>query len=341
MAGDDVFSEEDIRPPDLMKNLSAVPGIGHKRDVLLSKSAGFVTIACPACGGHEHRAEFVKMGFSYVGCADCGLVFNNPRPDQAMLADYYADNPLYKFWNEEIFKKTEAARQAKITVPRVDRVIELCRANRIHGGTLLEIGAGFGTFGVEIKSRGMFRRIIAVEPTEALAATCLKRGLETMATSYEDLNPDQIQADAVVSFEVIEHLFAPDDFIDFCARALRVGGLLVLSFPNMDGFDTMLLREKSGSVGGEHINMFNAGSISTLLQRKGFRVVDLATPGHLDAELVRKAVLNGDYELTDQPWLQRVLVTDWESLGRPFQEFLHLNGMSSHMVVAAVKGDEK
>lgn len=335
------FSEDDIRPRELMESLSAVPDIGHKREVLLSHSAEFVTIPCPACGGRTHRPEFVKNGFEYVGCEDCGLVFNNPRPDQTRLAEYYADNPLYAFWNEKIFLETEAVRKEKIFAPRVDRVVDLCRAHGIRGGTLLEVGAGYGTFAVEARSRRFFDRIIAVEPTGALAGTCVERGLETINLSYEDIDPAPLEVDVVVSFEVIEHLFAPDDFIDFCATALTTGGLLVLSFPNMDGFDTSLLREKSGSVGGEHINMFNDSSISALLARKGFRIVDLSTPGNLDAELVRKAALQGRCDLTAHPWLQRVLVTEWERLGQPFQTFLRENGLSSHMVVAAVKAEQE
>ncbi len=341
MAPDEIFSEDDIRPAALMRNLSAVPDIGRKRADLLSRSAEFVTIDCPACGGGEHRAEFVKNGFAYVACQGCGLVFNNPRPDQAMLAEYYADNPLYDYWNNEIFLQTEAVRQEKIFAPRVDRVLEFCRAVNIKGGTVLEVGSGYGTFGVELRSRERFDRIIAVEPTEALAATCVERGLETISRSYEDIDARTIEADVVVSFEVIEHLFAPDDFVAFCARVLKPGGLLVLSFPSMDGFDTMLLREKSGSVGGEHINMFHAESITALLQRLGFRILDLSTPGHLDAELVRKAVLQGQLDLDRQPWLQKVLITEWGRLGQPFQAFLRENGLSSHMLVAAVKDDRK
>ncbi len=340
MADNTFFSEDDIRPARLMQDMAGMPDIGHKREVLLGKIQDFVSVACPACGGNEQQPEFVKNGFAYVACVGCGMVFNNPRPDQEMLAEYYADNPLYGFWNQEIFRKTEAARKEKIVVPRVDKVVELCKEHGIAGGTLVEVGAGFGTFAAEIGSRDGFDRVVAVEPTAALAGTCVERGLETINLPYEEIDSGAIAADVIVSFEVIEHLYAPDDFIEFCRRVLKPGGLLILSFPNMDGFDTMLLREKSGSVGGEHINMFNAESITALLRRHRLQVVDLTTPGQLDAELVRKAALKGQIDLTGQPFLQRVLLDDWENMGRAFQAFLRENNLSSHMMVAAVKTDQ-
>ena len=105
----------------------------------------------------------------------------------------------------------------------------------------------------------------------------------------------------------------------------------------MDGFDNLVLGERSGSVGGEHINMFNRSSITALLTRRGFRPVHFSTPGFLDAELVRKAHLAGTVDLSGQPFLKRILVDEWEEKGGPFQDFLRGAGLSSHMFVAAVK----
>lgn len=337
MEGREGFSLEDIRPDKLMQGLDEVPDIGRKREVLRSRSAEFVNVACPACAGASFQEEFVKGGFRYVSCRGCSLVFNNPRPGPELLAEYYADNPLYEYWNREIFRQTEDARLQKIVMPRVDRVLELCREYQISGGTLVEIGAGFGTFCGEIQSRGHFKQVVAVEPDTTLAETCCQRGLQTVNRPYEQAELQDASAAAVVSFEVIEHLFDPGDFIAFCRRLLAPGGMLVLSFPNYDGFDIAQLGPLSGSVGGEHINLFNRRSITALLERNGFKLVSCETPGYLDAELVRKAVLEGALDLQGQPFLQQVLVDQWETLGRPFQRFLRENGLSSHMLIAAIR----
>ena len=66
-------------------------------------------------------------------------------------------------------------------------------------------------------------------------------------------------------------------------------------------------------------------------------MIEVTTPGRLDVELVRKAALAGDFDLSGQSFLRRVLSDEWESFGGPFQEFLAEHGLSSHMWLTARK----
>jgi hypothetical protein len=83
------------------------------------------------------------------------------------------------------------------------------------------------------------------------------------------------------------------------------------------------------------VNLFHPASLSALVARHGFEVVEVATPGRLDAEFVRIATLEGRYDLRDQPFLQTVLIDEWDRLGWPFQQFLAEHGLSSHLWLAA------
>lgn len=74
------------------------------------------------------------------------------------------------------------------------------------------------------------------------------------------------------------------------------------------------------AVDGEHLNLFNPESLRRLVVSAGFEVLTVHTPGRLDAEFVREAALKGEIRL--DPFLQRVLVSDWERLGWPFRMFL-------------------
>ena len=69
----------------------------------------------------------------------------------------------------------------------------------------------------------------AVEPTPEMAAACRARGVDVIEKRVEEIGDELGAVDIIVSFEVIEHLFAPRLFLDQCARLLRQGGLLVLS----------------------------------------------------------------------------------------------------------------
>ncbi len=85
------------------------------------------------------------------------------------------------------------------------------------------------------------------------------------------------------------------------------------------------------------MNYFNPTSLSRLLASCGMDILESFTPGKLDAELVRNAVLTGDASLDDQPLLQRLLIEEWERHGAAFQQFLIERGLSSNLWVVARK----
>jgi SAM-dependent methyltransferase len=194
------------------------------------------------------------------------------------------------------------------------------------------VGAGYGTFCEEVVRAGGFARVIALEPEPHLAQTCRDKGLEVIEAPVERA---QIEGgvDVVTNFEVIEHLFSPRAFLERCATLLKPGGQLIVTCPNVRGFDVETLGERSATVDAEHLNYLHPRSLGALLERCGFTVEESLTPGRLDAELVRKQALSGDPAL--DPFLQRVLIDDWDRLGGPFQDFLADQGLSSNMWIMA------
>ncbi len=308
------------------------------RDVerLLSQSRHFVQSPCPACGGSRHEAAFDKLGFTYVRCQDCSTLFMNPRPSPEIMAAYYADSENYRYWAQHIFPASEAVRRAKLHKPWLQRVADYCRRFGASRGTLLEVGPGFGTFSALAQESGLFDRVLAVEPTPEMAKACRERGVEVLERRIEEVAEDGPLARVLVAFEVLEHLFAPRQLLEQAYRLLEPGGLLVLSCPNGQGFDITQLKAEALAVDPEHVNLLNPASLRGLAESSGFEVLDVATPGRLDAEFVREAWRQGRFTSED-PFLRRVLLDDWERLGWPFQQFLAQQGLSSHMWLAARK----
>ncbi|MBU6453253.1 MAG: methyltransferase domain-containing protein [Cyanobacteria bacterium REEB67] len=334
------LSENEIRPQHLKKGQEE----RYARDVarLMLNKPNFVEVNCPACDRSETEQAFQKLGLEFVKCLGCLTIYASPRPTFEHMCDYYANSENYAYWNQYIFPASEAMRTEKIFKPRVDLVIDLCRRFNINPGLLVEIGAGFGTFCREMASRNYFQRLVALEPTPDLAATCREEGIETFESTIEqvdsaDLLGSSNKIDVIASFEVIEHLFAPTDFIARCAQLLPSGGLLILTCPNSAGFDIETLGALSSAVDTEHVNLFNPQSLSLLCESHGFTVVEQQTPGRLDAELVRDQVLSGTFSIENQPFLEKVLINEWETLGKPFQDFLTANKLSSNMLIAAIK----
>ncbi len=329
------LTENAIRPDDLMRESERL----HAGDLqwLLARQNEFVHVACPACEKDVPDPLWHKDGFQYVRCGACRTGYLNPRPRAELLDEYYRVAENYNFWEKQVFPASEGPRRDQIALPRVERVVELCKARRLQGGILIEVGAGYGTFCEEAGRTGQFSRVIAIEPTPSMAQACRNRGLEVLEQPIEQVDLQRELADVIVSFEVIEHLFSPRDFLRSCARLLKPGGILALTCPSIDGFDVVTLGAVSQVVDPEHLNYFHPPSLSLLYQRCGFEVVQLGTPGRLDAEIVRKRTLAGLHDLSSQPFLEQVLLRDWERVGAAFQTFLADNSLSSHMWIAGRK----
>lgn len=326
--------EEEIRPAQMMRDKEKC--VEADRQFLLDRRDRWVIVACPACGEQASDPYGEKLGFRYVQCRGCATIYTNPRPSLDLLHEFYSQSANYAYWNEHVFPATEEARRDRIFRPRAQRLFDYCQRFGIHTGTLLEVGAAFGTFCQEVRDLNVFDRIVALEPTPELADTCRQRGFEVLESFVEDIEEYEV-ADVVAAFEVIEHLFSPREFLSHCQRILRPGGGVVLSCPNGRGFDVATLKTLSGTFDHEHVNYFNPSSLALLAQSCGLEVVDVQTPGQLDAELVRKQVLDGRFAIEDQPFLKQVLVDRWEDLGAPFQQFLAENQLSSHLWLVARK----
>ncbi len=309
-----------------------------KNDVrsFVKKYTDLKNVPCPACGNEGNELAFRKDSFTFERCIACETLFVNPRPTPEMLRDYYENATSMDLYVKKIYPESEGARLKNIVFNRVDSIVAVCEKELIKKGTHLDIGAGFGTLCGELKRRGYFEQSIAVESSKAMAGVCRSRGVSVIERMIEDVEIQDI--DVVTAFELIEHLFNPRDFLVRCHELLNEGGLLIMTMPNVHGFDIMTLAEESNYVcAPAHLNYFNPESIEGMITKNGFEVLEITTPGKLDAELVRKKALEKRISLEEQPFLKKVLITDWENVGAPFQEFLATNRLSGHMWVAAKK----
>jgi SAM-dependent methyltransferase len=323
------LTEAEIRPDDLIAESMRTYYADVER--LIGQRDAFVEVACPACASSRPKQRWKKNELDFLECQSCGTVYISPRPTPEILEEHYRTSENYKYWSEVIFPASEDARRTKIFAPRAARVAEIAARFGKSGGALVDVGAGFGTFCEEVTRLRVFDRVIALEPEPHLAATCRSKGLDVVESPVETATLPVEHVDVVTNFEVIEHLFDPAAFVDQCARLLSPGGLLMLTCPNGQGFDVEVLGDLSWTVVPEHLNYFNPNSLGGLMERAGFEVVERQTPGRLDAELVRKHVLSGELDVSDQPFLRRVLIDEWDRVGDAFQDFLADNGLSSNM----------
>ena len=100
-------------------------------------------------------------------------------------------------------------------------------------GAVLDAGCGGGLFSVGLHKAGYDVFGMDLSPSGIRAAKQRNVGHFEIASLYEDLTApfDVSSFDAIITIEVIEHLYSPTRFAECAYSALRPGGLLVVSTP--------------------------------------------------------------------------------------------------------------
>ncbi len=326
------MKEQDIRPYDaLARYLELV-----REDIAryFPDSRQFDNVDCPACDGRQHAYEFEKIGFRYVTCQACGTLFANPRPTAARLREFYLDAPSSRYWIDGFFRPVAEARREKIFRPRADYVAE--RLPALSGGTVGDIGAGFGLFLEELRKLWPNSNLVAIEPSAEMAAICRSKGLEVAQVTIEAIQGYDGRFDLLTAFELVEHLYEPRVLVERAFRLLRPGGYFLATTLNGEGFDIQVLWEQSKSVfPPHHLNFFNPNSLARLCESAGFLIEEVSTPGQLDWDIVQGAILKDG---VDAGRFWSLLARDGkESAKREFQSWLSQQGLSSHMRIVARK----
>lgn len=308
----------------------------HDVNFLLKYKKQFVKTPCPACNRKNSKYYLKKNGFRYYICQNCRTYFVNPRPNLEVLKQFYKQSKVYEYFNKFIFPQTEKVRSKKIFLPRVNKIIKICK-NKIKP-SMMDVGAGYGTFLKNAKKSGFFGKLLAIEPSIDGAKSCKKAKLKVYENILENLNVKLIgKYDIITSFEVIEHMFSPIKFLNLVKKFIKKNGLLIITCPNGEGFDIQLLKKDSNSIDHEHLNYFNPNSIKKLYERAGFKIVQIFTPGMLDIDIVINSLNKKKTILREsESFLCKFILENKDQKIRDnFQKFLIENKLSSNMWVVA------
>lgn len=319
------MKEKDIRPQELMARyveLSAQDaehcfGAEQRYDM-----------TCVACGSAEAEPQFIKTGFAYAQCRQCGTLYQTPRPPIEAFEAFYRNSASSRYWAEVFFPAVAEARREKIFRPRVERLRQWCVERSVPVRRLMDVGAGYGIFLDEWRRCDPAVETMAVEPSAHLAAECRAKGLQVVEEVAENVTGMDGCADLVTCFEVLEHVHDPLSFLLSLKRLVRPGGILFVSTLSIDGFDLQVLWDRSTQISPpHHINFLSIEGFKKLFARAGLVDVDIQTPGQLDVDIVRNAVNKNSETLKQQRFVCALLK---EEIAEDFQAFLARNRLSSH-----------
>lgn len=263
-----------------------------------------IAVACAICGGTRTDPLYVKSGYAIGRCAQCGLIYANPRaPEAAILGRYSSDY----FWKE--YLPSLGVVDGTFDLTRFDArhasVLKMI-ADEAPGRRLLEVGCGAGFF-LKAAARAGWQ-VEGIElSTEASRFAVERLELPIRRERAEDAPIEPASFDAAAMFDVIEHLFDPRAVLAAIARALAPRGTLVISTPNIDAASRYLLgRDWAVLSPLEHVYYFSEDSLRRLLEATGFS----------DVRFVREHVMWGpqetiNFRYTHEPGGLRARLTEW------------------------------
>lgn len=294
----------------------------------------FVYITCPACGSKSSTSEFLKNGFKYVSCKKCFTLFVNPRPSFKDIERFYSYSKSTCFWVNKFFKPVAEIRRKEIFKPRAEYIAEIIRRkNRLIVG---DIGAGFGIFLEELRNILPSNQYIAIEPSYEMATICSNKHLLVRQKCLEDIATNEMRFDVLTAFELIEHLYDPRKFFKKVHSLLKPNGYFFMTTLNVEGFDVAFLWDKSKSVmPPHHLNFLNPRSIKYLLEKNGFKIVEISTPGQLDWDIVEGMIKNERID-AGRFW-NSVAYNGSKECKMSLQHWISDNNLSSHMRIIAKK----
>ena len=232
---------------------------------------------CPVCARRtSFELAYRKWGYPILRCAQCGLGVT------AVDANFDA----HDLYTEAYFQGGRSdgygdyASSEGVLRAEFRRVVRHLERVGLSGGRLLEVGCAYGYFLDQAAARFT---VSGIEICPQAAQACRARGLDVRpGVVTRELLADDEPYDAVVLLDVLEHLPDPAETLDVLWEKTNEGAHLVISTGDWDSLlGRTLGRHWRLITPPQHLHFFSLGTLTTLIERIGFRVVSYVRPSKL------------------------------------------------------------
>jgi 2-polyprenyl-3-methyl-5-hydroxy-6-metoxy-1,4-benzoquinol methylase len=190
------------------------------------------TVNCPFCDANKpgvYERFGSELQYTYVKCANCGLIYCNPRPaynqhfiDSAYASYYqYADNMTV----DDLNSINESS--VKMFNKEIDHLVKYDKART----GVLDIGSGMGTFLLAAK-KYYPNNIEGLDVSQKMADFVKRNiGVNVRIQQFENFFPE-VKYSLIHMSHVLEHVPNPNQWIAHARELLESGGILVINVPN-------------------------------------------------------------------------------------------------------------
>ena len=228
--------------------------------------------ACVACGSSDAQPLGEKNGLAVVSCRKCSSVYTPYTP-------WYSSEFYY-----ETYYKEEVLSPPPFVQTRLEEITaEFARYRQTN--RLLDVGCGAGNLLLAAQKNGWNGHGLDVSANAAKHVREL--GFEVFQGELRDANFPDGHFDVVTAAEFLEHLPEPRALLTEVARVLRPGGLFWTTTPHARGLSARVLGLKWRCIWPpEHLQLFSASGLKSLMRDVGFRDIRVQTTGGNPLEIL-------------------------------------------------------
>jgi len=225
---------------------------------------------CPLCSSVSYRTAFIKKGFVYAICIDCGMMYvlnplSDERVDQLYLESDYNDGWLAVLQSD--------------TQKKFDRIKYeegLILIEKYSRGKLLDVGSSIGFFLEIAKARGW--DTVGIELNTQAVEIARKAGIKVYDKKLDSSLFVNEKFDAVSLWDTIEHVVDSREIFENIHRILKTNGVLLIETPNANSLAARILHDKCATFAGHaHVSLFSSETLTKYIESFGFEKISLDT----------------------------------------------------------------
>ena len=221
---------------------------------------------------HTNTSLFTNINdVEILSCNVCSLVFstkNTSTPPEETYKNYY---------------KQESGSRFGIGIEYIVRIFRFNRALKIYtkypkAEKILDIGSGRGWTLYYLKKNFGFKTTVGTQTSyNAYKFSKEKLGLDIYNTDLLETDIKE-KFDIITLWHVFEHLNSPEGYLIRISELLKKDGLLIIEVPNLNAWSRIITgRHWLAWDIRHHITFFTPDSLTTLLNKHGFKITKIRT----------------------------------------------------------------
>ena len=239
-----------------------------------SKNERVVKETCNLCGKDKTKLYLDCETFKYVKCMKCGLVYQNPQPVfKDLKRRYKQDYFKYELENDENF--FNLMKLGLNDIKFFKHPFSYFVNNRF-----LDIGCATGLLVKYMQDLGW--KSSGLEICRESAEYGIKnRFVNIIIKRLKDAQFDDNNFSVIHFSHVIEHVPSPFAFLKEVYRVLAPGGMVIITTPNVNGFQAKIFGTEWRSAIADHLTLFSKKTLRAMLEKAGFKIKKMVTWGGL------------------------------------------------------------